>query len=165
MWWRVTDGSYRLLQSLSTHFTGRLRRKWRTVRTSQQIEYLWSLDCWFLYFLRFSRVCVFLRVCRHLCIAGPGGRGPSAGVCRTGRWWDGCRCGRRRCGGLSPDPGPSSPSRWAGRSARSCASWPPEEGAAEWRRTGIKIRRRNRIYFSVYAQISKQRANWPITLQ
>lgn len=60
MWWRVTDGSHRVLQSLPTHFTGRLRRKWRKVRTSQQIEYLWSLDCWF------SKT--FLCVCFCVCV-------------------------------------------------------------------------------------------------
>lgn len=77
-----------------------------------------------------------MNLCRHLCTASPGGRGPSADACRTGRWWDECRCGRRRCEGLWPDPGPTSPSRWDDRSAASYASRHPGGGAASTRREG-----------------------------
>lgn len=66
----------------------------------------------------------------HLCTAGLGGRGPSAASCRTGRWWVWCRCALRRCGAPSHGPGPSSPSRWAGHSAASCASPRRPTGAA-----------------------------------
>lgn len=67
----------------------------------------------------------------HLCTASPGGRAPSAAVCRTDTWWDECRCGRRRYEGLWPDPGPSSPSKWVDRSAKSYASRHPTGGAAD----------------------------------
>lgn len=66
----------------------------------------------------------------HLCTAAPAWTGPWAGVCSTGRWWDGCRCARRTCEEPWPDPGPSSPSRWAGHSGGSYASQLPAGGAA-----------------------------------
>lgn len=66
----------------------------------------------------------------NLCIACPAGKGLWGGVCKTGRWWDECRCEWQRCVGPSPSPAPFSPSRLVDRSMTVSAFQAPDEGAA-----------------------------------